>query len=1478
MKINAGGKDFNLQVGVYANTDPATKEIKNFINQTQKTSDIKLDIKVNSQGRQVVRQVKTETGDLITITKQYDKQGQLLNTTVNKLSREYKNLTTATKRQQQAQQTLNTSVSKSKSVFSDFADTFMKMVKFNTINIIYDKFIDSMSNAIEVTENFNKTMVEFKKVTDTSKLSMQEYLDELTKLGEGVSRTTTEMLAASTEFSKGGFTAENSAKLAVVSSLYQNIADAELSAGEAASYVISQMKAFNIKVDDAISIIDKTNEVSNNFAVSSSDVAMALTKQSAALASYGNDINEVIGLVTSGAEILTGNTSKVARGIKGIGANIVNMAQSAKTLSIQVNGVTKEVQLWNEAGSDILSTYNVLKQISVYWKDMTDAEKSALAISIAGKNQLDVFTAVEQNFASAIDATNTALNAQGSAMKENQTYMEQSIEAHKKKLQAQYEQFITSLPLEQIEKVILDIGTTILKIANNDLVQLIVKLTAIGVVISNIEKAWNLVGKAVLFATNTKVFDVVFQSLGHLLDVIMQVASSETILIGINEALTASMLANPMFWGAAAVVGIYAIYKGIEYLSEAYERNTEKLHELNQESQTAQDEVKNLIQQLESLKEQIDTNNQLALEVTDDKQLQQIQSETKQLERQEAVLRNELAIAKAKADEAEREAKAKAKQVSSGITDYKRIAYETSYTQKNNDPNQPIIATVHEASFRGTPQEVFKKEVEGLRLVQEAIAQNNRQYEILMENEDENSEAIAELTKKNASLVEYFNKAKGSAVEEAQVMQDLVSANYDFDGSAQALLDDFSDITYWNTEATDTTKNLTDAENENTDAVDDNDDAWKEHVDQLKSYAEGLQNIQDAYDTAKGAFDEYNEKGQLSIKTYMKLLELQPQYLACLIDENGQIVLNAENLSKLWAVEKQEAIVKLEEAKANKLAEFEANNLNKTWEILKTTLGDTTDLTNAASAIAGINAQVQALTDEILGESKERKSIDEYYDALINGLKNTELDWTNSTKSSAGAHKDAWVEAFEEEQRQLKHLLETDEITEYEYYERLKELNEKYFGEISGKHQKYIKEYQENEEEIYKGLKSVYDKVKDYLREAVEQGYEDAINALKKEEKNVLAEIKKQIEAIKNEKQSVIKGIEKQINALKREKEAVQKYYNEQIDAIKRENEELQKQNELLEYQQALEQAKAQKVMVMKDGRFQLTENESAVAQAEQNLGQYQEQLSYEQQIQQLEDLRDAQIESIEARIESLEEYKDYMEEYYDEQIEAMENYYNQVQEQYEKQIDALQEQLDAFKAGYKKSEDLENARLATQVLGANEEASIWAQRLKNLAKAVTEYNKILALAGKKGVGASSAFEASAVDFEPSSLVNEIDTSVKHRASGDASFASDEVALVGESPNTELVIGSQLNRSINNGSLVHLSKGSGVVNAESTRTLAGLLNGLGSTSNVSNSRLTNQHFSFGNITLPNVTDADSFVNTLSQKFNNYSIQYSNTRK
>jgi hypothetical protein len=116
---------------------------------------------------------------------------------------------------------------------------------------------------------------------------------------------------------------------------------------------------------------------------------------------------------------------------------------------------------------------------------------------------------------------------------------------------------------------------------------------------------------------------------------------------------------------------------------------------------------------------------------------------------------------------------------------------------------------------------------------------------------------------------------------------------------------------------------------------------------------------------------------------------------------------------------------------------------------------------------------------------------------------------------------------------------------------------------------------------------------------------------------------------------------------------------------------------------------------------------------------------------------------------------------------------------------------------------------------------------------------------------------------------------VRGHASGIASVGSNEFAVVGENPNKEIVVGSRLN----NGTLMSLNRGTGVINAKSTRTLAGLVNSIGGSNNlIDRNTSVVQTFSFDKIVLPNVTNANSFVDALSHEFNNRAIQYGNIRR
>ena len=105
---------------------------------------------------------------------------------------------------------------------------------------------------------------------------------------------------------------------------------------------------------------------------------------SASLATYGNDINETIGLVVAGTEIMTGQAGKVSRGIRSIGANIAKLATSTGELTFEVQGATKSISLFDETTGEMKNTYEVLSEVYESWNKMTKAEQSALAISQAG--------------------------------------------------------------------------------------------------------------------------------------------------------------------------------------------------------------------------------------------------------------------------------------------------------------------------------------------------------------------------------------------------------------------------------------------------------------------------------------------------------------------------------------------------------------------------------------------------------------------------------------------------------------------------------------------------------------------------------------------------------------------------------------------------------------------------------------------------------------------------------------------------------------------------------------------------------------------------------------------------------------------------------------------------------------------------------------------------------------------------------------
>lgn len=276
-----------------------TSQIKHDLELISKKNTVKFNVDGSKQFTQETLKMRDAQGNLYNVMTKTSASGELLG----------RKLTTTTKAMKSADVATLGLVKSG----GELANIFKKVVEFGLVTDVIQLFSQVISEAVSAVFELDEAVTEFKKVSDLSGGALDDYTEKLGKMGQEVARTRAEMVDAATTFRKSGYSDEESATLARVATMYQNVADEAISAGESADFIISQMKAFNIEAEDAEHIIDAINEVSNNFAVSSTDLATNIGKASAALVVGDNTMEESLGLMTAIVEI-TRNGAKASRG------------------------------------------------------------------------------------------------------------------------------------------------------------------------------------------------------------------------------------------------------------------------------------------------------------------------------------------------------------------------------------------------------------------------------------------------------------------------------------------------------------------------------------------------------------------------------------------------------------------------------------------------------------------------------------------------------------------------------------------------------------------------------------------------------------------------------------------------------------------------------------------------------------------------------------------------------------------------------------------------------------------------------------------------------------------------------------------------------------------------------------------------------------------------------------------------------------
>lgn len=351
--------------------------------------------------------------------------------------------------------------------------------KFSTwfsITRVIMSAVNAIRQMVNAVIDVDTAMTELRKVTEETEETYIKYLEKATARAKALGATLADTVNATADFARLGYSLEDASSLADAALVYKNVGDGIDAISDASESIISTMRAFGIEASEAMFIVDKFNEVGNNFAISSKGVGDALMNSASSMAAANNTLDETIALITTANSVIQ-DPEKVGTALKTVsmylraasteaeeaGESTEGMAASVSELRdelLSLTGGAVDIQIDEDT---FKSTYEILKDLSAVWNELTDITRANILELIGGKRNSNVVSALISNFEMAEDVIKTSSEASGSALKENEKVLD-SIEGRISVFKATFEELATTFIGSDFVKGTVSFGTSLLNV------------------------------------------------------------------------------------------------------------------------------------------------------------------------------------------------------------------------------------------------------------------------------------------------------------------------------------------------------------------------------------------------------------------------------------------------------------------------------------------------------------------------------------------------------------------------------------------------------------------------------------------------------------------------------------------------------------------------------------------------------------------------------------------------------------------------------------------------------------------------------------------------------------------------------------------------------------------------------------------------------------------------------------------------------
>lgn len=522
--------------------------------------------------------------------------------------------------------------------------------------------------------------------------------------------------------------------------------------------------------------------------------------------------------------------------------------------------------------------FDIISDLGNKWDNLTQVQQAYVAESLAGKRQANVLISTLQNWDMAEKQLNESINANGSALRENEIYMD-SWQAKAKQMAVAATEFWYNLISTDAVKSLIDSLTKIINIVdilvNNSFSSFLLQIGLLTGALTLLKLGFDRLKLSTIgTAVGVAALDIAQKG-----------------LIVTTKALTTALLASPLFWIAVASMAIVGVVKLVDKLTVSFKEQQEIVANLNSE-----------INSLE----------------TEYEQLKNTKNRTPEQEHYLKLLEEELEIKKelsriATKDLMDREFFTYSK----GSTGLEKIKAEINTLialQKGLSDTQSL-------SDHGKTKERILNVKESLLETQKSIANYKKELGEIPPELEELADAIEyafnsdEVQKHVSNVLDSIDFSDKTKEEFSKIKQQLTELFKDVD------FDNFE----WTKEIEDGLKAIgisgADLEivkkyfNEMGKSAEEAEKNVKGVAVSSEDLASSLKDVTSVATDVSKAMQEYNETGKLSSETIVDLITKYPELIDQLKIENGQLVLNEGAIKSLLHIRINSMIQSLEASK-----------------------------------------------------------------------------------------------------------------------------------------------------------------------------------------------------------------------------------------------------------------------------------------------------------------------------------------------------------------------------------------------------------------------------------------------------------------------------------------------------------------------------------------------------------------------------------